>query len=131
MKIKSMMREYLDGTIESYSVETTENLEYIKYHTPAGNGDAHYCDIKIKGNDLHRVFKPDNVDFLSENIGIFKGKDIETNEYVYGEYSTCDEPGDNGLNGHQFRETNTKLHYIKDVYSKFHIVYPESIEKGE
>jgi len=49
----------------------------------------------------------------------------------YGEYSTCDEHGDNGLNGHQFRETNTKLHYIKDVYSKFHIVYPESIEKGE
>ena len=79
-----------------------------------------------KGDWIYKCFET-----KSKNTGIFKGKDIGTNEYVYGEYSTCDEPGDNGLNGHQFRETNTKLHYIKDVYSKFHIVYPDTVEKGE
>jgi hypothetical protein len=32
------------------------NCHRIDYHSPAGNGDAHYCDILLRNNEMVRVF---------------------------------------------------------------------------
>jgi hypothetical protein len=60
---------------------------------------------------------------------MFRGTSVVDNKYVFGKYSSCDEPGDNGLNGHQFRETTTKLCYITDDNDELHAVYCHTVIK--
>jgi hypothetical protein len=38
----------------------------IEYHEPAGEGDAHYIDVKMDDGAVRRIFKPDEVIFEEE-----------------------------------------------------------------
>ena len=58
----------------------------------------------------------------------FRGKDINTNEWIYGCFGTADEHGDNGMPEHMYRETCIRLHYIVSHDGKnSHIVYPYTV----
>jgi uncharacterized phage protein (TIGR01671 family) len=58
---------------------------------------------------------------------LFKGKDIDTDKWIYGFYGEGDEFWDNGGVEHMYREGVTKLYYIVDKNSKSHLVYPETV----
>lgn len=36
----------------------------IEYHSPQGEGDAHYCDVIMSDGCERRIFRPDTVDFI-------------------------------------------------------------------
>ena len=52
----------------------------------------------------------------------FRGKSIDTDGWVYGDYSTSIENGDNGGIEVYYEETNTVLTYINSQ-----LVYPETV----
>lgn len=56
----------------------------------------------------------------------FKGIDISTNKYVYGDYGRVEEPWDNGGIEHNYREGVTLLHYIVNEKGSF-VVCPDTV----
>lgn len=52
----------------------------------------------------------------------FRGQRVDNKEWVYGEYGTSVEEGDNGGVEVYYQETQTELHYINGE-----IVFPETI----
>ena len=38
-------------------------IEYIHYHEPSGEGDAHYCDVHFHNGTIERYFNPDWIKF--------------------------------------------------------------------
>ena len=55
---------YTNGEIV-YEKVGEGNIEKIEYHSPQGEGDAHYCDIIYNTGITKRVFKPDTVTFAA------------------------------------------------------------------
>lgn len=65
--VYQVYKEYLDGEVENWWVGKEVGIDHtvtkIEYHQPAGEGDAHYCDVHIGNGTVRRVFRPDNIDF--------------------------------------------------------------------
>ena len=43
-----------------------KSVATIRYHEPAGDGDAHYCDVYFKDGQYKRYFNINEVEFFSE-----------------------------------------------------------------
>lgn len=60
-------KEYANGEYENWYLNKDVGggctVTKIEYHPPAGEGDAHYCDVHMSNGKMRRVFRPDNIDF--------------------------------------------------------------------
>ena len=65
--IYQVYKEYRDGSFEDWYVGKKDAkgnaVVKVEYHSPSGEGDAHYCDVHFDNGKRRRVFKPDNIDF--------------------------------------------------------------------
>ena len=66
-KVVHVFKDYTGDEFESYTVDKPSLdgsvVIDIEYHQPAGEGDAHYCDITFSDGKYKRLFRPDVVDF--------------------------------------------------------------------
>lgn len=64
--IRQFYKEYSDGEQEHVWVNKKMGgdviVSAIKYHEPAGEGDAHYVTILYSDGSWRRVFRPDSID---------------------------------------------------------------------
>lgn len=49
-----------------YEKENKYSCQFMRYHEPQGEGDAHYVDVFHWDGKVTRVFRPDEVVFKSE-----------------------------------------------------------------
>ena len=66
MEVYQFYKEYLYGKYEHNYVNKDlgggVSITKIEYHSPNGEGDAHYCDVIMSDGTMRRVFRPDNID---------------------------------------------------------------------
>lgn len=55
-------KEWNSGEFENIDI-SHEQINFIKYHQPQGEGDRHYVDVIYTDGSCHRVFNPDTVRF--------------------------------------------------------------------
>ena len=71
MKVRQIFKEYLDQSFDLWYIgkDCGAGVVVIKidYHTPLGEGDAHYCDVLFSDGNSRRVFRPDSIDFEVSN----------------------------------------------------------------
>ena len=48
-----------------YMRHDMDHIVCIKYHEPAGNGDAHYCDVYFWNGENKRYFNINEIEFFS------------------------------------------------------------------
>lgn len=67
MEVYQFYKEYQDGESENNYLNKDMGggvtITKIEYHSPQGEGDAHYCDVIMSDGKIRRVFRPDNIDF--------------------------------------------------------------------
>lgn len=67
MEVYQFYKEYQDGESENNYLNKDmgggSRITKIEYHSPQGEGDAHYCDVIMSSGNIRRVFRPDNIDF--------------------------------------------------------------------
>ena len=70
MEVYQFYKEYQDGESENNYLNKDMGggviITKIEYHSPQGEGDAHYCDVIMSNGNVRRVFRPDNIDFGTE-----------------------------------------------------------------
>lgn len=53
-------KEWQSGEFENIDI-SHEQVNFIKYHEPHGEGDRHYVTVFYTDGTWHRVFNPDTV----------------------------------------------------------------------
>lgn len=64
--VMSILKEFKITEEYSYCQVGIKGVIEIMYHTPMGEGDAHYCDVKFESGTVDRLFNPDNVTFMNQ-----------------------------------------------------------------
>lgn len=59
-RIKSIYKECMSRHSDKLVVGE-EGVKEIEYHTPGGEGDAHYVDIYFDDGTRKRIFRPDHI----------------------------------------------------------------------
>lgn len=71
MKVNYVYKEFVvaEETIERKIGKEVagRTVVSINYHQPAGEGDAHYCDVAFDDGSVERIFRPDEVDWKEGN----------------------------------------------------------------
>lgn len=72
MKVVNVRKEYDGGNEDFFNIAKREIMgdggivTKIEYHSPGGDGDAHFCDVYFDNGKMKRLFRPDMVCFEEE-----------------------------------------------------------------
>ena len=64
-KVIGVYKEFIYEDFEHINL-WLKGVVNIEYHTPSGEGDAHYVDVFMDSGVARRVFKPDEIIFDKE-----------------------------------------------------------------